>query len=307
VAVVAHDAGAARLLFSWLESLDHQLNFCATGPAQKMLQRERPTTKIFSDPRSCLKGCKLLLSGTGWSSSIEHQARLIASKQSIKSIAVLDHWVNYQERFMRNGISQLPDNFWVSDEEAKKIATNLFPSIPATQLPNLWMNDVISKVEFYRAKFGKKAPQLPAKNLLYLSEPTRDRNSGKQTHEELQHLEHWISQIPMLTAKGWVDPYQAQLRIRIHPSEALTKYDDWTTKYTCQWPLSIDKEASLEKSLAQADLAFGYETQALVAAVRCGIKAISCTPPQKERGRLPHQEILRLDTFNQGKQAYLSQ
>ena len=294
VAIVAHDAGAARLLFSWLEPLNRQLNICAMGPAQTIAQKERPNTKIWSDPRSCIKGCKLLISGTGWASSLEHEARLIASKQNIPSIAVLDHWVNYQERFVRNGYLQLPDNLWVSDKEAKQIASSLFPDIPITQLPNRWMDNLIGKVNTYRDAFKKRTPLDPARNLLYLTEPTRNRETGEQTHEELDYLEHWISQLPSLISKGWIDANQADIKIRVHPSEPLKQYNDWIKSYKGPWSISVDEEASLEKSLAQTDLTFGHETQALVAAIRCGIKAISCHPPNKEPGRLPHKDIIRL-------------
>ena len=294
VAIVANDAGAARLLFSWLEALDHQLNICATGPALAIVRREMPTKTIFSDPKSCIKGCRLLISGTGWSSNIEHASRLIAAEQNIPSIAVLDHWVNYQERFVRNGHIQLADTLWVSDKEAKQIATILFPEIPITQLQNRWMEDLVLKVNSYRGKFRKRTPSDPAKSLLYLTEPTRDRVTGEQTHEELEYLEYWISQLPKLISKGWIDANQAHLKIRAHPSEPLKQYRDWINKYKGQWPISIDEAASLEISLAQADLTFGHETQALVAAICCGIKAISCHPPNTEPGRLPHKDIIKL-------------
>ena len=294
VAIVANDAGAARLLFSWLEPLNRQLNICATGPAKTIAQKERPNKTIFTDPKSCIKGCNLLISGTGWASSIEHEALLIAAEQNIPSIAVLDHWVNYEERFVRNGHMQLPDTLWVSDKEAKQIAAILFPDIPITQLPNRWMEDLVRKVNAYRDEYEKKLPSEPARNLLYLTEPTRDRETGEQTHEELDYLEHWLSQLPSLISKGWIDANQVALKIRVHPSEALKQYNDWIKSYKGPWNISVDTEASLEKSLAQTDLTFGHETQALVAAICCNIKAISCHPPNKEPGRLPHKNIIKL-------------
>ena len=80
----------------------------------------------------------VVITGTGWSSDLEHQARKLAFSRNIPSVAVLDHWVNYRERFKRNGTSQLPGELWVSDAEA---ATFGFPNVPensckaASQLP----------------------------------------------------------------------------------------------------------------------------------------------------------------------------
>ena len=50
VAVVAHDAGAARLLLSWLEPLDKQLRFYLEGPALEMLHKERPQARNEKNP-----------------------------------------------------------------------------------------------------------------------------------------------------------------------------------------------------------------------------------------------------------------
>ena len=48
-----------------------------------------------------------------------------AKENNKYTIAVIDHWVNYLERFSFNG-SSFPDEIWVTDEEALKLAKNLF-------------------------------------------------------------------------------------------------------------------------------------------------------------------------------------
>ena len=50
VAIVAHDAGAARLLFSWLEPLNRQLNICARD-LPRPLHRKKAHHEILSDPK----------------------------------------------------------------------------------------------------------------------------------------------------------------------------------------------------------------------------------------------------------------
>ena len=59
---------------------------------------------------------------TGTSSDYEKKAMLLARKYNKKVITYLDHWVEYRERFMiRNKIFR-PDEIWVSDKYAFKIA-----------------------------------------------------------------------------------------------------------------------------------------------------------------------------------------
>ena len=70
-----------------------------------------------------------LISGTGWESSLEHHSRKIAAQKGIYNITLLDHWVNYNERFERDGDIVLPNEIWVTDGEALEMArNNLFSS-----------------------------------------------------------------------------------------------------------------------------------------------------------------------------------
>jgi len=48
-----------------------------------------------------------LLSGTGFG-ILEYHVRSEAKKRSINNIAVIDHWTNYRERFIRNNNEELP-------------------------------------------------------------------------------------------------------------------------------------------------------------------------------------------------------
>jgi hypothetical protein len=296
VAVVAHDAGAARLLFSWLKSCKRQLLVYAEGPALKILDQELPGTGLAHDLRTCLSNAQLLISGTGWSSDLEHQARVLAAAQELPSIAVVDHWVNYQERFERDGNCVLPQSLWVSDKEAAEVAQNAFPALPIQQLPNLWLNQLVEDVKRCRSRNHRTKTHHQGSDLLYLLEPLRDRQSGAPTGHEFMALDFWLAQLPDLIAKGLVhqDRNALRLRLRPHPSETPGKYDAWIAKHSDAWPLQLDPHPSLPESLAYADLAFGCETQALVAAIACDINAISTLPPTEPPCRLPHRKLQHL-------------
>ena len=70
-----------------------------------------------------------LLSGTSYSSNLEIRAIELARANKKKSVAFLDHWCNYTDRFKREGKMFLPDEIWVGDEEAYKIANKEFIKI----------------------------------------------------------------------------------------------------------------------------------------------------------------------------------
>ena len=148
--------------------MNKQLIFCLGGPALAMNAKERPDTVNIDELEDAFKSCKLVITGTSWANDLEHRARKIAMKKGIPSIAVLDHWVNYKERFNWNEEEVLPDSIWVSDSEAKLTASQIFPDLPVKQLGNTWLDNLAKEVKMLRAKQLLDAPKLPAKNLLYL-------------------------------------------------------------------------------------------------------------------------------------------
>ena len=297
VAVVAHDAGAARLLLSWLEPLDKQLRFYLEGPALEMLREKRPQTQNEKDIATCLSQCQLLISGTGWSSNLEHHARSIAQKRKMKSIAVIDHWVNYSQRFQRNNSQVLPHGIWVSDKEAAILARQQFPDQWIQQLENKWLNELAVEVQNCQARRIPKGPQSPATQLLYLLEPLRDRTSGEQNGGEFEALEYWLSKLEHLIHVGLINPHKEELELtlRQHPSEPSNKYKEWIDKHRYAWPIALDEHRSLSESLGSADMVFGCETQALVAALACEIPAFSTMPPEFPPNRLPHKQLQHLN------------
>ncbi|WP_136975618.1 hypothetical protein [Synechococcus sp. GEYO] len=293
IAVVAHDAGAARLLFSWLKEFEDELVFCVDGPAKKILDSQRFSYCQEHNLEKCIANSEIVISGTGWASNLEFESRLLAKKYRIRSIAVIDHWVEYSKRFERNSITVLPDEIWVSDEVAFNLASKKFPKAIIHQLPNEWMEELKIQVTQWRKGEATNRRAITTSRLLYLSEPIRDRTTGEPNGEELNALDYWLQCLPKLIEKGVIkcEEKKPELFLRLHPSEKQHKYDDWINKNKADWEVSIVNHQDLAESLAKCDVAFGCETQALVAAVACEIPVFSTVLPLNLPCRLPHKEI----------------
>ena len=123
LSVVCNDAGAANLIVNWLDGYKHNVFPCMEGPAKKIWNSKFPNSKLLALDVA-LEKSRVLLSGTGWSSNLEHNARVQANMSKMTNIAVIDHWTNYKERFIRNTKEVLPDSILVSDKYAKKKATH---------------------------------------------------------------------------------------------------------------------------------------------------------------------------------------
>jgi len=274
---------------AWLAPHAQQLRLCLAGPAQRLFKAEAQTNNL----EACLAKAQLLISGTGWASDLEHEARRLAKQRGLPSVAVLDHWLNYRERFQRNGEEVLPDQLWVADAEAEELARRTFPGLPVLRLKNHWLEDLCQTVSQHR----REPVQRPARRLLYLLEPVRVNWPHPSSEPgELQGLNYWLSQLPLLIEQGWVAPQNQleALALRPHPSEAPGKYSAWIRTAAEHWPVKLDQAGSLAESLAWADAAFGCETQALVAAMACELPAFSTVPPWAPPCRLPQASLHHL-------------
>ena len=306
VAVCAHDAGAASHMAAWLAPLLPQLRLCLAGPAEPLFRaRLESATGSFHNLEAAIAGAQVLISGTGWASDLEHQARQLARQRGIPSVAVLDHWLNYRERFQREGEEVLPDALWVADAEATALAKAAFPNLPVLQLPNHWLEGLCSAVHAIRSSAaGHRQPRRPARRLLYLLEPIRvpwpaaacQSPDNTSAAGEVQGLRYWLQQLPHLIDQGWVAPPDEleALALRPHPSEPAGKYDALIADVAATWPIQLDPAPGLAEALAWADATFGCETQALVAAMACDLPAFSTVPPWAPPCRLPQASLHHL-------------
>ena len=137
VAIVSHDSGGAEILSSWLNHNYCNAHVVAKGPAKKIFKSKCAQVK-FLELNDALNRSSWLLAGTGWQTNFEIQAISKARKLGIKTVAFLDHWVNYRERFKFNGSEILPDEIWVGDRDAETLASNIFREIPKNASKSLF-------------------------------------------------------------------------------------------------------------------------------------------------------------------------
>jgi hypothetical protein len=248
------------------------------GPAAALWQSRFGTTATLS-VEDAVDRAAAVLTGTGWASDLEHTARTRASARGFPSIAVIDHWVNYRERFNRDGEEVLPDEIWVTDDYAAALARQEFAGIPVRLKPNLYLEEQLAKV-----------PPLDDadQEVLFVAEPVRS-DWDRDVPGEFQALDYFMERRADLEI-----PPDAAVRIRPHPSDPPDKYDAWITR----WPgTRLDRSPDLASALGGARWVVGCESYALVVALNAGRQAVSALPPWAPPCRLPHQEIVRLATL----------
>jgi hypothetical protein len=287
VALCCHDAGAANLIAAWAAAdIQREYRVCAEGPARTIFARALAHVVPMTLP-DALDGAACVLSGSGWSSDLEHEARATANRLGIPTLAVLDHWVNYRMRFVRNGAEVLPDVFVVTDPEAAAIATATFGDLrPIVIWPNRYLEHEVARVR----SIATHAPASQSLRLLVVLEPIReDWITGATEPAEFRALSYLMENLHLLT----LQPQDMTVRLRPHPSELVSKYRHWVDQQA-HTRLEFSQGGTLAEDLAWADAVAGLHSYALVVACAAQRRAVSYLPPDAPPCALRYPGIERM-------------
>ena len=275
--VVAHDAGGANQIIAMLQANGGSAGIQAymEGPALKLWERAFPAHTRSRALENAFEGGRSLLTGTGWQSNLEYEAIKLAKELSIPSAALLDHWVNYEERFIRDNHQQWPREFWVVDRYAFDKALTAFPRDRVKLRPDYYMKNQLNQI----SRISRESA-----TLLYLSEPARS-DWGRETQGEWQSLEYMLKSI---SRKGF--PKVEKIRLRPHPSEENTKYDLWIRSRQDK-RIVLDDSNSLHEAISMSSWVVGCESYALTVALAAKRKVYCTLPPWAPLCRLPHEGI----------------
>lgn len=288
IALVAHDAGGAEVVSSYARRQGLTVLLVAEGPARAVFARKLPGSPLVSLDEA-IGACTSVLTGTSGMADLE--VRAIAAARCAKKFTAsfLDHWINYDMRFERPGLSAMPDEVWVGDVHAEQIARRTWPSTTVRVVPNPYFADL--KDEF--AGFPPRPDSGPI-DVLYVTEPIRTYAlaQGHERHYgyvEDDALRYFLANLNVLGA-----PVRG-IHIRPHPSEEPARYD-WARSETTV-PVETRRTAALVEDIGRSDVVAGCESMALVVALLAGRRVVSCIPPGGLPCRLPHTQIEHLQAL----------
>jgi len=288
ITVVAHDAGGAEIVSSYIRQAGLECLYVLEGPACKIFERKLGLIQALP-LEEAISQSSAILCGTSWQSDIEINAIKLARSLGKRSIAFLDHWVNYRDRFIRMDEVFLPDEIWVGDAMAEAIAKKNFPSLPVTAIDNPYMRDI--RQELAEIKM-QRVPNHESISVLYVCEPIsehallRHGNVRFWGYVEEEALRYFLSNAAALGR-----PIE-RILIRPHPSERAEKYN-WVQQ-EFELPVEIGGVRTLLEEVVDSDVVLGCESMAMVIGLLAGKKVVSCIPPGGRACVLPHAEIISL-------------
>jgi hypothetical protein len=281
LAVVLHDAGAARLILPWLDVDQGVLRACVEGPARALWQQRFGTRGLVSTVEAALDGAVCLLSGTSAHANLEYGARLDAAALGLHSVAVIDHWVDYAARFQRDGHRVLPTEIWVCDAEAYALAQATFNGHDIRLQPNLYLRQQIERLS---ACGDPRRYQ----TVLLLPEPVGAAWGGETSGEE-QALDFLVDHAHRL---GLRPPLS--LRLRPHDQDPSGRWDDWVRRQQEQHQVVIETSPTVPDAIDRVAWVAGLESVDLVLAQAAGRRVVCLQPPGAPRARLPQRGLIHL-------------
>jgi len=291
IAIVSHDAGGAEILSSYVLRYKLECKFVLAGPAIVIFRSKIETIETI-ELSEALNECDVFLCGSSWQSDLEWQAIKQAKAINKSTYCFLDHWCNYKERFNKNGTQELPDEIWVSDKQAQKIAFKAFPTSVIKILDNPYFEDIkdnIIKLE------GKKRSITSKGRILFVCEPLSEhaeKEYGNPLHwgyTEFTALDYFFTNISA------IENNVLSITIRPHPSEVKGKYNYLLKRY--HHPIVIGGGNTLLEELLKNDIVVGCESMAMVIGLLAKRRVISVIPPEGHDCILPHLKIEHLKSL----------
>ncbi|MEH1856987.1 MAG: hypothetical protein V7L21_03035 [Nostoc sp.] len=261
IVAIAHDPGGANAVAATVAALwaaGTQVEAYAKGPAIHQFQRLAVACTPVSEEHQTLfvnLTGDILLTGTSQYDEFERDAILWARQEHIPSIAVIDYWANYRQRFQPlnnpNAEPTFPDIITALDEVCA--AGMLADEIPEKRIR------VVGQPYFAwliaKQKCRKSIFKLP-ENILFASQPNANEI-------EILHI-----LIKVLTD---YKPLK-KLLIRFHPRQGKCPAS-LNLLAQSGLPFAIDESADTLATLYQQDIMLGITSIILIEAALMGIPA----------------------------------
>lgn len=278
VAIVAHDAGGAELLSSYVARNNVPCRFVLEGPAVQIFQRKLGLVSRVS-LADALATCNSFLTGTSRTSELEWRAIKEAKTAKKFTATFLDHWVNYRMRFIRGKQECLPNEIWVGDVVAQELAGKAFLKTLVRLKPNPYLDDI--REQFLKIANVPRSKSQDGLNVLFVC-TAMDPVAGLG-YTEFDALRYFYSNRQVLGAP------MSNLVLRPHPSESAGKYLDVIKELGSE--VNLGGAAPLLQEISECDVVVGCDSMAMVVALFVGRRVVSAIPPGGRATRLPQKEI----------------
>ena len=269
-----NDAGGAHQIASYLAFNKFFFNAVLTGPAVKIFREYKLNFNNFKkvELKKKIKNSDLIISGSGWQTNLEKKAIYFSNLYKKKSVTILDHWSNYNKRFIFNNNKNLPKEIWTNNQYSKNLlkSDKFFKKTKIKIIKNYYKHHVIQN------SIKKK---IKNNNVLLNCEPFIKSINGFSTNDLIRSFTQYL----------YKRKIKINLNIRLHPSQKkiTLKLDNKIKK---KINIKISKKSLIE-DLSNAGIVVGCDSYALVVSTWVRKKTFYFFPNKNKKTTLPIKNI----------------
>ncbi len=283
IAIFAHDAGGSDLLLELLKASLHVGKFkvfCTDNSPCHLLMKNKKVTnqqeiiepnKKFIFSKLDLFKPDIILYSTGWQNHFEYHFLDYARKNSLPSVAFLDNWTNFRERFGYPDVAwqkNFPDFIATHDKHSQEGASNQGLKNTIT-IKNYSLEKKLNEYKYLVKKED---------TLLFLSEPTA--KVAKKTYGDSNYW-GFDEKDTFKAILQYQEKFTcSKIVVRLHPSDESKVYKEIDPN------INISSN-SLLKDISDAKIVIGLDTSVLRLAFLLGKKVISFMPSIKRDFHVP--------------------
>lgn len=284
------------MVSSWVHRSGHKkVVFLLDGPAVAVFRRKLGPIEVMPSEtltKDFIQGFDFVLTGTGWASDLEKRAIRFGREGDIPVASYLDHWGDYRPRFLLEGELVLPDEVWVGDEDALRLARGSLGADRVKLVENPYFLDV--REAFARQKVDVRGGQ--EFRILYICEAFAEAGrvlpDGKWI--EFQGMDLFFDHLKQVAFGS----RRVVVRLRPHPAEEKDKYASYLES-DMPFHVEVSDGTSLIEDCASADWVVGMNSMALIIARIGGKKTYYCNPGGAKPKSIPATGLENfLETFD---------
>lgn len=284
MAVFSHDAGGAQVLSGYLKENNINYDGRIIGPAKQVFHQKNLKV-VEGNLITTINEADVVITSTSWQSRLELNAIRYSKDICKKSISILDHWVNYTERFKLDGKLMLPDEIWVCDNHALCLAKKNFPRMKIRKIKNY---DIVD----FQKKFMQKTNYYPPEeSFLFLNDNTSEVRELLRNENDIKSQDE-ISFQNLLMAIKHKKIKDSLITIRLHPSEKL-HCEPWYAKYLND-RIRISDQVNFSDDLHHHKFICGTDSMGMYYASKASKEVISCEKFHNVECSIPNKGILSL-------------
>jgi RimJ/RimL family protein N-acetyltransferase len=255
--IVCNDAGGAFQISALANQLFPEATATLGGPAIGIFARNSPSISIL-DVTSNLIANKKIIFGSGFYGGLESKFLESDLLSGNYKVVLLDHWVNYRERFNSQNLS-LPDAFLVTNTRAAELASDIFPHTLVKQIPDFLLAE---------QKRRYLSQESYVDSVLLILEP--NALIGEGLNFSIKNIEKYLSiVVNYCLAYGLT-----RIVLRKHPSQILD-FVPFVTGAIADVKVDYSSNVEIVEDFLSARAVFGFHSSALYTSAMLGIETYS--------------------------------